>query len=134
MANALYGLGKQKFLEGTIDFITDTINCVLVDLADYTLAINTDDFLDDIPVAARVATATLSGKDVTLGVFDANDVTFSSVTGDQSEALVIYKNTGVDATSPLIAFVDIATGLPITPGGGDIVVTWDSGVNKIFAL
>ena len=134
MANALYGRGKQKMLEGSIDFITDTINCVLVDLDDYTPVINADEFLDDIPAGARIATATLAGKDVSLGVFDANNVTFSAVSGDASEALVIYKNTGVDSTSSLIALIDTATGLPITPSGGDIVVTWDSGVSKIFAL
>ena len=134
MANALYGLAKQKFLEGSIDFITDTINCVLVDLNDYTPNLATDEFLSDIPAIGRLAIATLAGKDVSLGVFDANNVTFSAVAGDESEALVVYKNTGVDATSALIAFIDTATGLPITPSGGDIVVTWDSGANKIFAL
>ena len=134
MANALYGLGKQKFLEGNIDFITDTINCVLVDLNDYTPNLATDEFLSDIPAIGRIAIATLAGKDVSLGVFDANNVTFSAVAGDESEALVVYKNTGVDATSALIAFIDTATGLPITPSSGDIVVTWDSGANKIFAL
>ena len=134
MANALYGLSKQKFLEGSIDLISDTINCVLVDLDDYVPNLTTDEFLDDITAGARIATATLAGKDVSLGVFDANNITFTSVSGDEAEALVIYKNTGVDSTSPLIAIIDTATGLPIIPGGGDIVVTWDSGVNKIFAL
>ena len=33
---------------------------------------------------------------------------------------MIYKDTGSEATSPLIAYIDTATGLPITPNGGDI--------------
>ena len=37
-------------------------------------------------------------------------------------------------TSPLIANIDVATGLPITPSGGDIIVQWDTGANKIFKL
>ena len=35
------------------------------------------------------------------------------------EAIVIYVDTGTEATSPLVAFIDTATGLPITPNGGD---------------
>ena len=68
------------------------------------------------------------------GAADANDVTFTSVTGASIEAIVLYKDTGTDSTSPLIAFIDTATGLPITPNGGDIIVTWDNGANKIFKL
>jgi hypothetical protein len=56
------------------------------------------------------------------------------VTGDQSEALVIYKDTGMASTSPLIAYIDTATGLPYTPSGGNIDVAWDNGSNKIFKL
>ena len=48
--------------------------------------------------------------------------------------IIIYKDTGTEATSPLIAMIDTATGLPITPNGGDIIVTWDNGVNKIFKV
>jgi len=61
-------------------------------------------------------------------------MTFTSVTGASIEAIVLYKDTGTDSTSPLIAFIDTATGLPITPNGGDIIVTWDNGPNKIFKL
>ena len=135
MANALYGKGRQKFLEGDIHWDTDNIKCVLVDAADYTVSINVDEFLSAIAVAGRVATsANLGSKTTTLGVADAADVTFTAVTGDQSEAVVIYLDTGDAATSPLIAYIDTATGLPVTPNGGDIQIQWDSGANKIFKL
>lgn len=135
MADALYGLGRQKILEGSIAMLTDNIKVVLVDLADYTLAIDTHDFLDDIPAGARVATSgNMASKTSTLGVFDAANITYSSVSGDVSEALVIYKDTGTASTSPLIAYIDSATGLPVTPNGGDITITWDAGANKIFKL
>lgn len=135
MANALYGLGRQKILEGGIAILTDDIKTVLVDTATYAVSIDTDEFLADIAVGERVATsANMSSKTSTLGVFDAADVTYSTISGDTSEALVIYKDTGVAATSPLIAYIDTATGLPVSPNGGDIVVTWDSGSDKIFKL
>ena len=135
MANALYDKGREGFLDGSIDWDTNTIKVVLVDAADYTVNLATDDNLDDIPAGARVSTSpALTGKTVTAGVADADDVTFSSVSGDPSEALVIYKDTGVESTSRLIAYIDTATGLPVTPNGGNITVQWDSGANKIFKL
>lgn len=135
MANALYGLGRQKFLDGDLDWAAHDIKVVLVDTNDYTVSINTHEFLSDVAGGARVATSgNLASKTSTLGVADAADVTFSAVTGDQSEALVIYRDTGSAATSPLIAYIDTATGLPVTPNGADITVTWDNGSNKIFAL
>ena len=85
-------------------------------------------------VAARVDTAVLAGKDTTDGVFDANDITFTSVTGDEFESLVIYKHTGTEGTSQLIAYIDTGTGFPLTPDGGNIDLTWDAGANKIFKI
>lgn len=78
--------------------------------------------------------ASLANKANADGICDADDVTFTSVSGDECEALVIYKHTGTDGTSQLIAYIDSATGLAVTPNGGNITITWDSGVNKIFKL
>lgn len=138
MANGLYANGKQRLLghatEG-IDLINDNLKAVLVDTATYTVDLANHDYLSDIPSGERVATsANLTGKTTTGGVFDAADVTFSSVTGDSVEAIVIYKDTGTDTTSPLIAYIDTATGLPITPSGVNITIAWDNGANKIFAM
>ena len=38
-------------------------------------------------------------------------MTFTSVTGPSIEAIVIYADTGTESTSPLIAYIDTATGL-----------------------
>lgn len=135
MANAVYGKARELFLNGDLDWASDNIKAVLVDTAAYAVSIDADDFLADIPEGDRIATSgNLASKTSTLGVADAADVTFSTVTGDVSEAIVIYKDTGDAATSPLIAYIDTATGLPITPNGGDITIRWDNGANKIFKL
>jgi len=135
MANAVYGKGREKFLNGDIDWANDDIKAVLVDTAAYAVSIDADEYLSSIPAGDRIATSgNLASKTSTLGVADAADITFSTVTGDVSEAIVLYKDTGDAATSPLIAYIDTATGLPITPNGGDITITWDSGANKIFKL
>jgi hypothetical protein len=135
MAPALYDKGREGFLDGSIDWDTDDIRVILVDAADYTVNLSTHDFLDDIPAGARVAVSSaLTSKTVTAGVADAADVTFTSVTGDPCEAIVIYKHTGTESTSRLIAYIDTATGLPVTPNGGNITIAWDSGANRIFKL
>ena len=135
MANALYDLGRQGFLEGSIDWDSDNLKIVLLDAADYTKNLATDNDLADIPAPARVATSgNLAGKTVAAGGADANNVTLTTVTGDQSEEIVVYQDTGVESTSRLICNIDTATGLPVTPNGGNIDVNWDDGANKIFKL
>jgi hypothetical protein len=131
----MYDSGREAFLAGDAAWDSDNIKCTLVDAADYTVNLATHDFYDDVPAGARVATSgNLASKTVAAGVADAADITFSSVTGDPSEALVIWKDSGSEATSNLIAYIDTATGLPVTPNGGNISVAWDNGANKIFKL
>ena len=138
MSNALYDLGRQAFLEGSIAWLTDTIKAVLVQTGSghYQVAIGSDQFLSAIAAGDRISTsAAFASKTSTAGVANASNITFSAVpAGAADGAIVIYKDTGNPATSPLIAYIDTATGLPVTPGGGDIQVTWDSGANKIFKL
>jgi len=133
MANRLYDLGRESFLKGEISWSGDNIKAVLIDSASYTPDTAVDQFFDDI--SGVVATSgNLASKTTTDGIADAADVTFSSVTGNQSEFIVVYQDTGTPSTSRLIALVDTATGLPVTPNGGDITVQWDTGANKIFKL
>jgi hypothetical protein len=136
MANALYDTGRNAFLTGAINWTSDTIAAVLVKTTSgYTVNLSTDQFLSTIVSGNRVATFSgLGTKTAVAGVADAADVTFSAVTGSAAGAVVIYKSTGTDTTSQLIAYIDTATGLPVTPNGGDITVSWDNGSNKIFKL
>lgn len=135
MANALYDLGREKFLNGEIDWTDDDIKLLLVDTADYTVNLVTDEFHSDVTGAGIVATSgNFASKTTALGVADAADVILTSVSGDVSEAVVIYKDSGVSATSPLIAYIDSATGLPVTPNGSDITIEWADTSDKIFKL
>lgn len=135
MSNALYDKGRQRFLEGSFNWLTDTIKCVLVDAAAYTVNLSVHEFLSDVAGSARIAgPVALASKTSTGGAADASDVTFTAVSGPSIEAIILYKDTGTESTSPLIAYIDTATGLPITPNGGDIIITWDNGANKIFKL
>lgn len=135
MANGLYDAARSAFLDANIDWSADTIKVALIDAADYTRNLTTHDFWDDVGVAARVAiSSALGSKTSTAGTADAADVTWSSVTGDQSEEVVCYSDTaGADSTDPLIFDMDtFASGMPVTPNGGNIVIAWNaSGMFKL---
>jgi len=134
MANVLYDPGRNAFLNGDIDFTNDTIRVYLVDNDDYTFSA-AHQYLSQVASAGRVAYAALAGKSTASGVADASDTVLTSVTGDQCESLILCKWTGDESTSPLIGYIDTAAaGLPVTPNGGDITITWDNGANKIFKL
>jgi len=133
MANRLYDLARESFLKGEISWSGDNIKAALVDSASYTPNTATDQFLSSVS-GITATSANLASKTTTDGIGDAADVTYSSVTGNQSELIVVYQDTGSAATSRLIALVDTATGLPVTPNGGDIQIQWDAGANKIFKL
>ena len=134
MANALYGLGKQKLLSGAIDLTTATIKVRLVKNT-YAQNLTTDEFISSVTKITGTTDQTLTGKSVTLGVFDADDATFTAVpAGETSEGVVIYKDTGVEATSPVLAYIDTITGFPLATSGGNITVQWDNGAYKIFSL
>lgn len=136
MASFLFDKGREGFAKGAINWESDDIRAILVDSADYTVDSAAHDFLDDVPGAARVAVsaASLANKTATLGVCDADDLTIAGVSGDQFEAIVLYKHTGTESTSRLIAYIDNYTGLPCTPNGGSITISWPSDSNKIFKL
>ena len=133
MANALYSKAKEAFLNGSINMVANTITIALVDTGVYTYSA-THQFRNEVSNSAVISSTTLANKTITNGVFDADDATFSSVTGANCEALLIFQDTGVQSTSRLIAYIDSATGLPILPNGGDISAAFSSGSSKIFAL
>lgn len=134
MANALYDPGREGFLDGSIDWDTDDIRVMLV-LSSYTFSA-AHRFLADLGVVDNGRSAALAGKTVTSGVADANDTSLVATAASASEALVIFKHTGNDATARVIAHIDTPTsGLPFTPAAGQTVnITWDNGANKIFKL
>lgn len=132
MASYLYGLARQKFLDGDIDYSAHDIQAMLV-TSSYSPTQNTDEFHDDISGATIVATSgNFASKTSTLGTADAADVTFTSVTGSPASQIIIMRWTGTSGTSPLIAKIDDYTGLPVTPNGGNITVAWPAG--GIFIL
>ena len=142
MANALFDPGREGFLTAQIDADTAVIKASLV--RGYTFSAS-HKFVSDATGAGATLVATsaaLSSVAITNGIFDAADVTYSAVaSGSAITSILIYQSSAVTGGSDvaataqrLIAYIDTATGLPVTPNGGDIPVSWDNGTNKIFKL
>ena len=138
MANAIYPLFKQELMKGTSNNLlnsaegTTGVYAALVDSADYTYSAS-HQFYSDLAGITGTDQEILS-KTQTAGVFDGTNLTFSAVTGDTFEAIVLYrKNAGANTTWPLIAYLDTGvTGLPAIPDGGNITLTWHA--SGIFIL
>lgn len=133
MANALYDKGREKFLTGAINASADTLKCALIKDT-YAPTLGSDEFFSTLSSHVVGTPQTLTSKTITGGVLDAADVTFSAVPTAAVKYCAIYKDTGSAATSPLIALFDTAAGLPVSTNGGDIIIAWDNGANKIFKL
>lgn len=128
MANALYNPYKDQLLSNAtaIDMDGDTIKASLIDAADYTFSAAHDEYSGgsrDVAAGAIVAeSGALTSPTTTNGTFDTADFTWSSVSGDQSEDIILWDDTVTN--DRLIAFYDTGiTGMPVTPNGGNINVT-----------
>jgi len=136
MANALYAKAKEALLEGLLDLTDNNIKVALVKNS-YSVNLNTHEFLSDISGSAIASTSSvLVSKSTSLGIFDAENVTIEDYGNSGFAYLVIYRDTGVSSTSRLIAYIDTATGLPVSSTAETISITinWSNDTYKIFGL
>jgi hypothetical protein len=134
-----YRLYAEGMLAGSahssyVECLNHNIIMILVS-SGYVVNLSTHQFISDIGGGNIVArSGNLSGKSITLGVFNATSETITAVSGATITAVILARNTGTDATSPLMTYTDEATGLPDTPNGSNIVVIPDTGAFKLFEL
>jgi hypothetical protein len=127
MANALYPKYKEALLNKEHDMNSDIIKATLIDSADYTYGATHTTYADaTVPAASKVAVSPqLTAPTIVDGVFDTADFSWTAVSGDICEAIIIWNDTPTTPTAdPLCAFYDTGmTGMPVTPNGGNINVT-----------
>lgn len=142
MANALFDTAREGFLAGEIDWDTAVIKYAWVRGYTFNAA---HKFVSDVTGAGgvlHVTSAALASKTITGGVADAADSTITSVSSNASNHfLLIFQSSAVTGGADVaataqrvIAYLDTGTNLPLVPNGGDAVVSWDNGANKIFKL
>ena len=150
MADFVYNATKLKLANGTLDLVAiAAANKLKIALLE---AASDEDPLDDTMTAVFARGGTTELATYTRGVLagevasqdDSNDLAqldftvnqvFSAVIAQNAiVAYVLYDATGgdVEGTNIPIMFVDETTGLPITPNGSDITITWNaSGILQL---
>lgn len=133
MANFWYGKGVQHFVNGDVNYASNTIKVALV-AATYTAAPSTDEFFSVAVTSTVSAGVTLGTKTNVLGLISAANTTWTSVSGSQITQLVGYVAGGSPGTNDYILFnLNVGTNMPVTPNGGNITASWDA-VNGIGTL
>jgi len=144
MANVIYNSLKKAIGDGTvIDWANATTVKVMLLDDTHTVDIDTHDFKDDIDATGDEITGTgytaggavITTRTITVDTandwaeYDGDDVTWGSSTITARYG-VVYKDTGVASTSPLICFVDFGSNK--SSSNGDFKISWHAdGVFKL---
>lgn len=144
MASFLYDEFRKTLggnpTHSAINLETDTFSVFFVDEADDTISQTADvDAADrasaaQVPAFASAPALVNNASTISSSVlmWDADDTVFTSLSGDQVESYDIFKDSGTDTTSPLVGNFDDATGLPLTPSGGNVTIVWGAtGIIRI---
>lgn len=144
VGNGAYTAGTGVVTNG-VDWLNDNIKAVLVDIrgGHYAVDLVNDRFLNPA-IAAVDRLDALSGTTTTSpnlgtktavgGTYGAATTTLPLVAADTRPlgAIVLFLDTGAVTTSMLMGYWDTATGLPVTPNGGDIALAWAQVSPNVF--
>ena len=130
MASLLYNNAKKELCQGLIPWDTSTSIKVLLVNASYNPDAN-HQFVSSLVSAELSGTGyartALSGKSVTIDsgtnkvLCDAADLSYTGLNAGTLAAAVIFIDSGADATSTLIAYMDAPD---LSSNGSDVAVRW----------
>ena len=134
MANEVYNGFLQYVVAGVIDLSSDTIKVALCS-SSYTPNVDTHDDYGDLSnevsgTGYTTGGAALANKTVThndtdnVGIFDADDLKWTTVTLTNIKWAVLYKDAVAEADKKLIAAIDL--GAAQSPTGVDFQITWNA--------
>jgi hypothetical protein len=121
-----YNYGRELFLTAQINWLADDIRMAVVDNF-YSPSVE-DQFVSDIPTNAIIRRSDfLQSKSAADGFARAVPAAMFSLShANPVIGVVFFKDTGDDATSPLLAFVDDGVAFPLTAIGFDYYFAYDS--------
>jgi hypothetical protein len=126
----IYSTGIEVLLNGTVSWANSSIKALIVD-SGYTFD-KSDEFVSDLSadevtnaVGTGYARKTLTNKTVTLATdvvtLDADDLLYTAVqTNETWDALIVYAEGSSDASSPLLAYLNIDN---LVTNGSDASIT-----------
>lgn len=133
MTDVIFNNFKKNIMNGGIDLDTDDIYVMLV-TSDFTPDADTMEFVNEVTsevtgTGYTAAGQALDNKAVTVdttddeGVFDADDVTWSSST-ITARGAVIYKKVENTTESPLVVYIDFTEDK--SSSDGDFKIAWNA--------
>lgn len=139
MANLVYNAAKAQLADGTIDYLNDTIQVMLVtssytpDADDtYIDAGGANDPVDHELSGSGYTRKTLASKAINTdntndrAEFDAANLTWTAINAGTAAAAIVFHNAGTgDTGAQMICYIDQG-GFPITTNGGDLTITWNA--------
>lgn len=134
MADVIYNVFKKYIMNGAIDLDTDTIKVMLVTSA-YTPDQDAHDFRDDITnevigTGYSAGGAALANKAVTAdntdneGVFDADDLSWTTSTITARGAVLYKSRGGASSADELICYLDFGADKVST--AGTFTISWNA--------
>ena len=129
----VYNSYKKAQQEGSIDLVNDTIKVILVN--GYTVDADNHQYYSDVSASEVSGTGytaggqALANKTVTQdntndkAVFDADDVSWANST-ISADGCILYKDTGVATTSPLICYMPF--GSTVSSNNTEFKIQWSS--------
>ena len=137
--SGVYNRGKFIIMDGSLDWVSDTIQALLVDS---TYVYDPDhNFVADISgelTDGSYSRQTLGNKGVTEddtndeAVMTADPVDFGALTNETPAGIVLFKFVTNDAHSPLISFSD--SGFGATANGAGYVVNGEGSNDNIWVV
>lgn len=135
MSTFRYDNAALLFGTKQIGWTTDIIKALLV-TGGYSALKGTDKFVADIPAGAIVVrSAQMTNCTIIRGVCAGLIPEFDALVGTQLvTGMALYKDTGVDATAPLIYYSNDGVGFPFLPAGINYFATYDQANGGWFQL
>lgn len=134
MASVIYNSFKRDIMNGALDLDTDTIKVMLVTssyTADQDAHTKRSDITNEVSGTGYSAGgASLANKAVTAdntdneGVFDADDLTWSTATITARGAVLYKSRGGASSADELICYIDF--GADKSSSAGNFTLQWDS--------
>lgn len=136
MSNQLFPYARELFATGQLSWLAGTLRAVMLPPGfefDFT-----EQFLSDIGAGSRIAISDeLTNRTATNGFLNASPIRFGAVSDSRLVAkVVIYKDTGVEDSSVLIAYFDDEgiVGEPFVPEGVDYFLYPDATFGGFLRL
>lgn len=137
MDSQLYPHARELFATAALSWLTGVYRGILLPVS-YRPDFDNDVFLSDIPTIVRIRVSEpIQSRTATKGVCSGSHISFPLLFDNRLvNQAVIFKDTGVEATSPLVAYLgeDELVNDPFIPLGLDYFIYPDAARGGFFRL